>query len=104
KEANVESTAFLGGVVENYDSNIILNGGKITVSEADEFDRSFLRLSPKIGIITSMDADHLDIYGDKKTLEKTFIEFGTKIEEQLFVRKGLPISKAMTYGVESSAD
>lgn len=104
KEADVESTAFLGGVVENYDSNVIMNGGKITVSEADEFDRSFLRLSPKIGIITSMDADHLDIYGDKDTLENTFIEFGTKIEEKLFVRKGLPIETATTYGVESGAD
>lgn len=104
KEAGLESTAFLGGVVENYDSNVIMNGGKITVSEADEFDRSFLRLSPKIGIITSMDADHLDIYGDKETLEQTFIEFSTKIEEQLFVRKGLPIKNALTYGVESDAD
>src|SRR5690606_20563427 len=104
KEGDVESTAFLGGVVQNYDSNIIMNGGKITVSEADEFDRSFLRLSPKIGIITSMDADHLDIYGDKETFEQTFIEFGTRIEEKLFVRKGLPIPDAFTYGVESGAD
>lgn len=104
KESGLESTAFLGGLVENYDSNVIMNGGKITVSEADEFDRSFLRLSPKIGIITSMDADHLDIYGDKETLENTFIEFGTKIEEKLFVRKGLPIENASTYGVESGAD
>lgn len=104
KEAGLESTAFLGGVVENYDSNIILNGAEITVSEADEFDRSFLRLSPKIGIITSMDADHLDIYGDKETLEQTFIEFGQIVTEQLFIRKGLPIEKALTYGVESGAD
>ena len=104
KEGDVESTAFLGGVVQNYDSNIIMNGGKITVSEADEFDRSFLRLSPKIGIITSMDADHLDIYGDKETFEQTFIEFGTRIEEKLFARKGLPIPDAFTYGVESGAD
>lgn len=104
KEADMESTAFLGGVVENYDSNVIMNGGKITVSEADEFDRSFLRLSPKIGIITSMDADHLDIYGNKETLEQTFIEFGQKITEQLFIRKGLPIADAKTYGVESGAD
>lgn len=104
KEAGLPSTAFLGGVVENYDSNIIMNGGEITVAEADEFDRSFLKLSPKIGIITSIDADHLDIYGDKETFEKTFIEFGKKVTEQLFVRKGLPISEAMTYGVESGAD
>src|SRR5690606_6612154 len=104
KEAGLESTAFLGGVVENYDSNIIMNGGEITVSEADEFDRSFLRLSPKIGIITSIDADHLDIYGDKETFEKTFMEFGEKVTEQLFVKKGLPIKNALTYGVNSGAD
>lgn len=103
KESGIESTAFLGGVVENYDSNIIINGAKITVSEADEFDRSFLRLSPKIGIITSMDADHLDIYGDKETLEKTFVEFGGIVTEKLFIRKGLLIENAVTYGVESNA-
>lgn len=104
KEAGLESTAFLGGVVENYDSNIIMNGGEITVSEADEFDRSFLRLSPKIGIITSIDADHLDIYGDKETFEQTFLEFGRKVTEKLFIRMGLPLENAITYGVESGAD
>lgn len=104
KEAGLESTAFLGGIVENYDSNIIMNGGEITVSEADEFDRSFLRLSPKIGIITSIDADHLDIYGDKETFEQTFLEFGRKVTEKLFIRMGLPIENALTYGVESGAD
>ncbi len=103
-ESGLESTAFLGGVLENYDSNILINGNKITVSEADEFDRSFLRLSPKIGIITSIDADHLDIYGNKEEFEKTFIEFSQKITEKTFVKKGLPIQNASTYGVESGAD
>lgn len=102
--ADLESTAFLGGVIENYNSNVIINGTKYTVSEADEFDRSFLRLSPKIGIITSMDADHLDIYGNKEEFEQTFIEFSQKITEKLFVRKGLPIENASTYGVDSGAD
>jgi len=104
KEADLKSTAFLGGVVQNYDSNIIINGNEITVSEADEFDRSFLQLSPKIGIITSIDADHLDIYGNKEEFEQTFIEFSQKVTEKLFVRKGLPITGAATYGVESGAD
>ncbi len=103
-ESGLESTAFLGGVLENYDTNFLINGNKITVSEADEFDRSFLRLSPKIGIITSMDADHLDIYGNKEEFEQTFKEFSQKITEKLFVRKGLPIPNASTYGVESGAD
>lgn len=103
-QAELESTAFLGGIIENYNSNVLINGTKYTVSEADEFDRSFLRLSPKIGIITSMDADHLDIYGNKEEFEHTFVEFSQKITEKLFVRKGLPLENATTYGVESGAE
>lgn len=103
-EAGLESTSFLGGILENYNSNIIIGGNEITVSEADEFDRSFLRLSPKIAVITSMDADHLDIYGDKEAFEQTFIEFSQKATEKLFIRNGLPIENATTYGVESEAD
>src|SRR5690606_19845719 len=102
--AKLESTSFLGGVLENYNSNVLMNGTKYTVSEADEFDRSFLRLNPKIAIITSMDADHLDIYGNKEEFEKTFIEFSQKVTEKLIVRKGLPIENAVTYGAESGAD
>jgi UDP-N-acetylmuramate--alanine ligase len=103
-EANLDCTSFLGGVLENYNSNVLIKGTKYTVSEADEFDRSFLRLSPKIAIITSMDADHLDIYGTKEEFERTFLEFSQKVTEKLFVKKGLPIENASTYGVESGAD
>lgn len=102
--SEMESSAFLGGVLEEYNSNFLNNGYKITVSEADEFDRSFLKLSPKIGIITSMDADHLDIYGSKEEFEEAFIVFGRKISERIFVKKGLPIPDGITYGVESEAD
>lgn len=103
-EANLDCSSFLGGVLENYNTNVLIKGTKYTVSEADEFDRSFLRLSPKIAIITSMDADHLDIYGNKEEFERTFLEFSQKVTEKLFVRKGLPIENASTYGVESGAD
>lgn len=103
-DANLESTAFLGGVLENYDSNFLFKGKKYTVSEADEFDRSFLKLSPKVAIITSMDADHLDIYKDKNDFEETFIEFSKKVTGQLFVKKGLPIENSLTYGIELGAD
>lgn len=82
----------------------MFKGNKITVSEADEFDRSFLNLSPKLAIITSMDADHLDIYKDEADFQQTFIEFSQKVTEQLFVKKGLPIPEAITYGVEEKAD
>ncbi len=78
KEAGVDATSFLGGVSENYNSNLILGGNEISVVEADEYDRSFLKLSPNIACITSMDADHLDIYGEQSELETSFIEFSKK--------------------------
>ena len=65
----------MGGISENYNSNLILNGTEVTVVEADEFDRSFLTLSPDLACITSMDADHLDIYGDASELIKSFEDF-----------------------------
>ncbi|WP_333660555.1 UDP-N-acetylmuramate--L-alanine ligase [Chishuiella changwenlii] len=104
KVTNVEATAFLGGIAENYDSNIILNGSKYTVAEADEFDRSFLRLSPKLAIITSDDADHLDIYGERDEVKKSFQEFAAIVEEKLFVHKTLNFENAITYGVDLDAD
>lgn len=104
KVADLDSTAFLGGIAENYQSNIISNGSKYTVAEADEFDRSFLRLSPKVAIITSDDADHLDIYGEREEVKKSFQEFASIVEEQLFVRKGLNFSNAKTYGINEGAD
>ncbi|MBQ0787291.1 MAG: UDP-N-acetylmuramate--L-alanine ligase [Oceanihabitans sp.] len=104
-ECNVELTAFLGGISENYNSNLILNGNKVSVVEADEFDRSFLTLSPDLACITSMDADHLDIYGDASELIKTFKDFSEKIKPngKLFVKNGLPL-KGITYGIEDDSD
>ena len=103
KEAEVNATSFLGGISENYNSNLILGGSEISVVEADEFDRSFLQLSPNIACITSMDADHLDIYGSHSELEKSFKEFAAKVSDTLIVRKGLPIN-GFTYGINESAD
>jgi UDP-N-acetylmuramate--alanine ligase len=103
KEAGINATSFLGGISENYKSNLILGGNEISVVEADEFDRSFLKLSPNIACITSMDADHLDIYGEKAELEKSFMDFADKVSETLIVRKGLPL-KGITYGIEEGAD
>ncbi|MFT6996108.1 MAG: UDP-N-acetylmuramate--alanine ligase, partial [Maribacter sp.] len=64
KETGTPLTAFLGGISEDFQSNFLLEGTEYSVVEADEFDRSFLRLTPNVACITSMDADHLDIYGD----------------------------------------
>ena len=103
KEAGLNATSFLGGISENYKSNLILGGSEISVVEADEFDRSFLKLSPNVACITSMDADHLDIYGEKTELEKSFKDFADKVSETLIVRKGLPL-KGITFGIEEGAD
>ncbi|GGK42259.1 MULTISPECIES: UDP-N-acetylmuramate--L-alanine ligase [Flavobacteriaceae] len=103
KEANVNATSFLGGISENYNSNIILGGTEVSVVEADEFDRSFLKLSPNIACITSMDADHLDIYGAHSELEKSFQKFANKVSDTLIVRKGLSV-QGQTYGIEEEAD
>lgn len=105
RETGTPLTAFLGGISENLDSNFLLEGDKITVTEADEFDRSFLHLSPDIACITSIDADHLDIYGDKAEMERTFHAFAGKMKPggKLIVRYGLPL-RGITYGMEDAAD
>ena len=92
-ESRADVTAFIGGIVENYNSNLIGSGTTITVVEADEFDRSFLHLHHNIACITSMDADHLDIYGTSKAIEASFIEFASKITDKtkLFITRELPI-------------
>ncbi|HSD06974.1 UDP-N-acetylmuramate--L-alanine ligase [Flavobacterium sp.] len=92
-ESGADVTAFIGGIVENYDSNLIGNGKTVTVVEADEFDRSFLHLHPDIACVTSMDADHLDIYGTSDAIEASFVEFANKVEDKnkLFITNELPI-------------
>jgi UDP-N-acetylmuramate--alanine ligase len=105
KECGLPFTAFLGGVSEDFNSNFVLDGTEYSVVEADEFDRSFLRLSPTVACITSMDADHLDIYGTKEELHHSFREFAGKIKPggKLFVRKGLPM-EGITFGIEDGSD
>lgn len=73
--------AFLGGIASNYDTNFWADDKNVSVAEADEYDRSFLQLSPDVAVITSMDADHLDIYGTAENLQDAFIEFSSKIKE-----------------------
>jgi UDP-N-acetylmuramate--alanine ligase len=99
-ENGVDVTSFLGGIVEGYNSNLIGSGKTVTVVEADEFDRSFLHLHPDMACITSMDADHLDIYGDVASIEASFGEFAHKVQDKnhLFVTAGLPLD-GVTVGV-----
>lgn len=107
KEANLPFSAFLGGISENFKSNFLYNGNEISVVEADEYDRSFLNLSPDWAVVTSMDADHLDIYGDTNHIEESFREFAALVpsSQQLFVKKGLDIGRDhITYSVNEKAD
>jgi UDP-N-acetylmuramate--alanine ligase len=98
-----KATSFLGGIAENYNSNLILGEDRISVVEADEFDRSFLKLSPNIACVISMDADHLDIYGENEMLQQTFRDFSNMVSDTLIVAKGLPL-EGLTYAVDESAD
>jgi UDP-N-acetylmuramate--alanine ligase len=103
-ETGADVTSFLGGIVEGYNSNLIGTGKTVTVVEADEFDRSFLHLHPNIACVTSMDADHLDIYGDDASIKASFKEFADKVEdkENLFVINGLPL-QGVTIGINDDS-
>ena len=105
-------SAFLGGISKNYHSNLLLSKNPVIVAEADEFDRSFLQLYPDIAVITSTDADHLDIYGDTKTIRDAFAEFASQIKPSgyLIMKKGIELSldkvkaKVLTYSFTEQAD
>lgn len=90
--------AFLGGISSNYQTNFWSHERNVCVIEADEYDRSFLKLSPDIAIISAMDPDHLDIYGTAEAMEESYIEFAKKIRNygRLFIRKGLSQEAALT--------
>ena len=102
RHAGVNSTAFLGGITQNYGTNLLLNSPTdnleevICVVEADEFDRSFLTLYPEIAVVTSTDADHLDIYGDHEIMLESFKEFVGQIDESgvLFMKSGLDLASS----------
>ncbi len=81
KNSGIDISAFVGGIMKNFDSNYLYGNSEWIVAEADEYDRSFLRLFPDVAVILSMDADHLDIYGNKKSLTKGFQDFTLNIKE-----------------------
>ena len=88
-----DTTAFIGGIANNFGSNLLLGNSNdsLLVAEADEFDRSFLQLHPDISIINSIDADHLDIYGDCKSLGMSFNSFAQRTEKQVIAKENLDI-------------
>jgi UDP-N-acetylmuramate--alanine ligase len=106
KSGGIDCSAFLGGISSNYDSNVLFGSSNIVVVEADEYDRSFLTLHPDIAIVTSMDADHLDIYGDHSNLTDSFKQFASQIKRggKLICHKGLPLENGFTYSINEDAD
>ncbi len=93
-ESGVGCNAFLGGIAVNYDSNVLYSSSEYTVVEADEYDRSFLKLLPEFAIITSMDADHLEIYGSKEEMVKSYLQFASQVKDKLITKKELNVSVA----------
>lgn len=101
-------SAFLGGISKNYGTNMLVSDTPVVVAEADEFDRSFLQLHPAAAVITAMDADHLDIYGDLEHVQQAFREFASQVSETLIIKYGLPLgsreiqAKTFSYHFDNS--
>ena len=112
KSAEKNITAFVGGIMNNYSSNLILTDPtKMLLVEADEFDRSFLQIKANISIISSMDDDHLDVYGEHEELQINFRKFAENLSEDgtLLLNDKLPIfeglnRKTLHYGTKVSSD
>lgn len=116
-QSHLPAAAVLGGIATNYNTNILLPepNNEFTVVEADEFDRSLLQLHPHMAIVTALDADHLDIYGNKEELKKTFKQFVSQIQDNgvLLYKKGIDIDlppktnsrlRVLEYAVHEEAD
>lgn len=110
-QSHVGANAFLGGIANNYSTNLLLDQeSDVVVVEADEFDRSFHHLTPYISVITSMDPDHLDIYGTEEAYRESFMHYASLVQEALVVKSGLAFNveslkaKVYTYAVGEQAD
>jgi len=113
KQSTVDCSAFLGGISKNYGSNLLLGESRYTVMEADEFDRSFHRLTPLMAVVTSLDADHLDIYGNRENMVEAYNIFCSKIRKggtlivNSRIRKEIIVPDGVTcftYGLNEDSD
>lgn len=106
KDTGYDCSAFLGGISTNYDSNVLYGDNDVVVVEADEYDRSFLTLHPNVAVVTSADADHLDIYGDEQQLVDSFKLFLGKVVQGgvSIVKKGLPFTGDISYAQTGVCD
>ena len=92
-------SAFLGGISRNYGTNLLMSHTPTVVAEADEFDRSFLQLFPEIAVITAVDPDHLDIYGDYAHVVEAFKTFASQVSGTLIAKKGTPVGPEDTKAI-----
>jgi UDP-N-acetylmuramate--alanine ligase len=100
---NLEFTAFLGGIMNEYQSNLIQKGNRYSIVEADEYDRSFLQLFPDYACITSMGSDHLDIYGNYENMKEAFRQFSERVIHKVVVAQSVEM-EGYRYAVEEKAD
>lgn len=106
----MKPAAFVGGIMANYGTNFLPGSGGVSVMEADEFDRSFLRLHPSVAVITAMDPDHLDIYGTEENFREGFLQYASQVVEggTLIIHESLKKYFAdkphVTYGMDASSD
>ena len=115
KSSGMDISAFLGGITQNYKTNLLLSKSpgrrnEVVVVEADEYDRSFLTLRPQVAVITSMDADHLDIYGSKEYVEESYSLFSRQVKQKLIIKKSIQgtlkygDASPLTYSLTETAD
>ncbi len=113
KQSDIDCSAFLGGISKNYDSNLLVGDSRYTIIEADEFDRSFHWLNPLMAVVTSLDADHLDIYGSRQTMVEAYNIFCGKIRQggnlvvNSTIRKDILVPEGVTcytYGSDPDSD
>ena len=100
----VKFKAFVGGIMKGYNSNYINTGDDYVVVEADEYDRSFLNLSPDYAVITSIESDHLDVYGDFDSLNKSFELFASNVASGLVAEEQIKIKRDYTFSITNEAD
>ena len=96
--------AFVGGIMKGHNSNYLYTGDDYVIVEADEYDKSFLNLSPDYAVITSLESDHLDIYGNFESLKKSFIVFSESVKSKLVVEEEINIKRDFTFSIKNDAD
>jgi UDP-N-acetylmuramate--alanine ligase len=102
--SGIHFKAFIGGIMKCFDSNFINTGNDYIIVEADEYDRSFLNLNPNYAVITSIESDHLDIYGDFKSLAESFQSFTNNVKDVLIADEDTDIDKDFSFSIKSDSD